>query len=80
MAKLSEKAQKVLTYAQAHNDEVLTHISIAEALVLSPQAVTGTITGLQKRGLMERIDPEEGKVKIVRCTPEGLAFDVNAED
>jgi DNA-binding MarR family transcriptional regulator len=78
--KLSENAQTVLTFLQDHNGEDFTYKDIAEAIQLSPRSVTGTITGLQKKGLVERIPTEDDpKVKYIKATAEGLSIDVTAD-
>jgi len=80
MAKtLSENAQTVLTFLQEHDGEELTHKDIAEAVNLSPRSVTGTVTGLQKKGFAERVETDDPKVKYIKATPAGLALDVTAE-
>lgn len=77
MAKLSENAKIVLTYMKDHDGEEFTHKVIAEDTGLSPRSVTGTITGLQKRGFAERVEVEGQKDKLVHATVEGLTFDVD---
>lgn len=75
--KLSDNAKIVLTYLQDHDGEEFTHKIIAEDTGLSPRSVTGTLTGLQKRGFAERVAVEGSKDKLVHATPEGLAFNVD---
>ena len=75
--KISDNARRVLHYCQTHNGQDFTFKDIAEGLGLSPRSVTGVITGLQKRGLLERIEVEDSKDKLIRCTDDGLAFDVS---
>lgn len=77
--KLSDNAKTVLTYLQDHDGEEFTHKVIAEDTGLSPRSVTGTVTGLQKRGLAERVEVEGSKDKFIRATSDGLAFDVNGD-
>lgn len=77
MAKLSENAQIVLTYLKEHDGQDITHLDMAEALNLAPRSVTGTVTGLQKKGFAERVEVEGSKTKLIRATDAGLAFDVN---
>ena len=76
--KISDNARRVLRYCQTHTGDDLTFKDIAEGLGLPPRSVTGVITGLQKRGLLDRIEVEDSKDKLIRCTEEGLAFDVSA--
>lgn len=79
MAKLSDNAQRVLTFLQEHNGEDMTHKDIAEALDISPRSVTGTVTGLQKKGFAERVETDDPKVKYIRATDAGLGLDVTAD-
>ena len=80
MAKyLSDNAKVVLTYLQDNNGNDFTHKDIAEDLDLNPRSVTGTVTGLVKRGFAERVETDDAKVKFIKATPEGLAFDVESE-
>lgn len=80
MAKtLSENAQTILTFLQNHEGEDLTHKDIAEALDISPRSVTGTVTGLQKKGFVERVETDDPKVKYIKATATGLELDVTAE-
>ena len=79
MAKLSDNAQRVLTFLQEHNGEDMTHKDIAEALDISPRSVTGTVTGLQKKGFAERVETDDPKVKYIRATDAGLDLDVTAD-
>jgi len=76
---LSDNAKAVLTYLQQHDGEDFAHTQIAEDIDLSPRSVTGTVTGLVKRGFAQRVESDDPKVKYIKATPEGLAFDVNAE-
>ena len=77
--KLSDNAQRVLTFLQEHNGEDMTHKDIAEALDISPRSVTGTVTGLQKKGFAERVETDDPKVKYIRATDAGLDLDVTAD-
>lgn len=77
--KLSDNAQRVLTFLQEHDGEDMTHKDIAEALDISPRSVTGTVTGLQKKGFAERVETDDPKVKYIRATSAGLDLDVTAD-
>ena len=77
--KLSDNAQRVLTFLQEHNGEDMTHKDIAEALGMAPRSVTGTVTGLQKKGFAERVETDDPKVKYIRATDAGLGLDVTAD-
>lgn len=77
MAKLSDNAKAVLTYLKDHDGEDFTYKDIAEDLVMNPRSVTGTITGLVKRGFAQREETDDPKVKFIRATDEGLAFNID---
>jgi len=77
MAKLSDNAKIVLTYLKDHDGEEFNHKVIAEDTGLSPRSVTGTVTGLQKRGFAERIETEGKEPNLIRATAAGLAFNVD---
>ncbi len=77
--KLSDNAQRVLTFLQEHDGEDMTHKDIAEALDMAPRSITGTVTGLQKKGFAERVETDDPKVKYIRATAAGLALDVTAD-
>lgn len=82
-ATISENSLNVLNYLKANAGENLTAADIAEALGLEKKQVDGIVTsGLQKRGLTERvpavIEVEEGvtkDVKFIKITDAGLAYD-----
>lgn len=76
---LSEKAQTVLAHLQANADTDETFVDIAEATGLEGRSVNGTITGLAKRGLVERVEVEGFDKKVVRLTDDGRVFDPMAE-
>lgn len=80
MAKvLSENAAKVLSFLQANASADLTADAIAEALGMAPRSVNGTVTGLQKKGLVVRQEVEGFDKKVVRLTGEGAGFDPDME-
>lgn len=74
-AYLSENAQAVIRYLQANSGAQFTADDLAEALGLTPRQVNGTATGLQKKGLTERIVVEGVEKKVIRLTPEGASID-----
>lgn len=76
---LSEKAQTVLAHLQANAGTDETFVDIAEATGLEGRSVNGTITGLAKRGLVERVEVEGFDKKVVRLTDDGRVFDPMAE-
>ena len=76
---LSEKAQAILAHLQATAGTDETFVEIAEATGLDGRSVNGTITGLAKRGLVERVEVENFDKKVVRLTAEGKTFDPMTE-
>ena len=75
----SENAQAVLRYLQADSNGQYTADDLADALGLTSRQINGTATGLQKKGLTERVVVEGIEKKVIRLTPEGLAVDPAAE-
>ncbi len=76
MAQLfSENAQAVIRFLQADPNGQYTADDIANALGLHPRQINGTATGLQKKGITERVVVEGIEKKVIRLTPEGLAVD-----
>ena len=76
---LSEKAQAILTHLQATAGTDETFVEIAEATGLEGRSVNGTITGLAKRGLVERVEVENFDKKVIRLTEAGKVFDPMTE-
>lgn len=87
MAALKENAVKVFNYVKDHEAENITAKDIATALDLDPRSVNGIITSaFQRKGLMQRIEAEvenadgtHDKVKLVKLTDAGEAFDPTAK-
>lgn len=87
MAALKEDARKVLAYVVEHDGEDFTANDIADATGLGKRSVNGIITSaFQKKELMVReeaeITLEDGthdKVKFIRLTDKGRAFDPDAQ-
>ena len=87
-ALFSTNAQAVIRFLQANTGEKHTADDIAEALGLTPRQVNGTVTGLQKKGITERVEVEgfEKKVNSDRVVGEGedlgdfLAPELDGED
>lgn len=75
----SEKAQAVLSYLQVNQDTSLMATDIAAATGIETKSITGVLNGLQKKGLVERIQVEGFEKKIVRLTPTGVAIDPYAQ-
>lgn len=76
---LSEKAQAVLAHLQANVGTDETFVEIAEATGLEARSVNGTVTGLAKRGLVERVEVENFDKKVIRLTDAGRTFDPMTE-
>lgn len=85
MAKiLSEKGAAVLAYVQEHATEQPTAATIAEALGMEKKSVNGTLTALSRDlknhvPLIQRVEIEGQKDKVITLTDAGKSFDVNAE-
>lgn len=76
---LSDNAQAVLAHLQATAGTDETFVEIAQKLGLENRSVNGTITGLAKRGLVERVQVEGFDKKVVRLTEAGKVFDPMTE-
>lgn len=88
MAAMKENTRKVFEFLKAHNDEDLTAADVAEALDLEKRQVDGIFTSaLQRKQLGERIpaereetDGSHTKIKLLKLTEAGLAFNPDAEE
>ena len=78
-AMFSDKARAALEYLQAHNGEDLTSQDIAAALDIENRSMTGTLNGLQRKGLLERVEVEGQKDKVIKLTVAGMNTDPAAE-
>lgn len=76
---LSEKAQAILAHLQANVGTDETFVEVAEATGLEARSVNGTVTGLAKRGLVERVNVEGVDKKVIRLTDAGRTFDPMTE-
>jgi DNA-binding MarR family transcriptional regulator len=76
---LSEKAQAILAHLQANVGTDETFVEVAEATGLEARSVNGTVTGLAKRGLVERVEVEGFDKKVIRLTDAGRTFDPMTE-
>lgn len=74
-AYLSENAQALVRYLQSDPNGNHTADDLAEALGLTARQVNGTATGLQKKGITERVVIDGIEKKVIRLTPEGLSID-----
>lgn len=83
MAALKENSLIVFNYVKEHDGEDFTAKDIAAATGLTDKQVNGIITSaFQRKGLMvrEEVEVTGGKVKYVRLTDEGKAFDPSAAE
>ena len=76
---LSEKAQAILAHLQANVGTDETFVEVAEATGLEARSVNGIVTGLAKRGLVERVSVEGIDKKVIRLTDAGRTFDPMTE-
>lgn len=83
---LKQNSRQVFNYVKAHESENITAKDIATALGFDVRSVNGIITSaFQRKGLMERVEAEventdgtHDKVKLIKLTAEGAAFDPDA--
>ena len=75
----SEKAQAVLSYLQANQGVDLMATDIAAATGIETKSITGVLNGLQKKGLVQRVEKEGFEKKVVQLTAEGAAVDPREE-
>ena len=83
---MTPNSRKVFEYLKEHFGDKITHKGIVEALAVSSPAVSGSVTGLVKKGYAVREvektmgdDGKEVEVKFISLTDAGLAFDPDAE-
>ena len=84
---LSENSRKVFEYVKEMTGENITAADIADALGIPTKSVNGIVTSaFQRKGLMERVpaevenaDGSHDKVKLIKLTDLGRAFDPDAE-
>ena len=76
---LTENSAAVLRYLQDNPNANLTADDLAEALGFSARQINGVATGLQKKGLVERVEIEGIEKKVIRCTALGENIDPDAE-
>lgn len=75
MKMFSDNAQAVIKFLQANAGSQYTANDLAEALGLTPRQINGTATGLQKKGITERVEVEGIEKKVIRLTDAGLTVD-----
>ena len=72
---LTENSAAVLQYLQQNPAASLTADDLAEALGFTARQINGIATGLQKKGLTERVDIDGIEKKVIRCTALGESID-----
>ena len=80
----SENSQIVLKFLQANQGANVTSETIAEGTGLAEKSVNGILTALQREisghgQLIERVEVEGFKKKVIRLTAEGAAADPAAQ-
>jgi hypothetical protein len=88
MAALKENSRNIFDYVKAHEGENITAQDIADALGIGVRSVNGSVTSaFCRKGLMERVEAEKAmedgthtKVKYIKLTDEGRAFDPDAAE
>lgn len=85
MAAMKENTRKIFDYIKANDGQDMTAADVAEALDLDVRSVNGSFTSFQKKGLGVREEAEiqlddgtHKKVKFLRLTDDGRAFDPDA--
>ena len=78
---MKEGTRQIWDYIVAHDGEDFTAQNIADALGVGVKSVNGSVTSFQKKGhtIREEVAVTGGKVKYIRLTDEGRAFDPDAE-
>lgn len=85
MAAMKENTRKIFDYLKEHDGENMTAVDVAETLGIDVRSVNGSFTSFQKKELGVReeveVELEDGthkKVKFLRLTAKGRAFDPDA--
>ena len=83
---MKEGTRMIWDYIVAHDGEDFTAQNIADALGVGVKSVNGSVTSFQKKGLTVREEAEiecadgtHKRVKFIRLTDEGKAFNPDAE-
>ena len=86
MAKMKDSTRKIFDFLKTIGDANYTADDIAAAVGIPAKNVNGSVTSFTKKGLAVRteaaVELEDGstkKVKFISLTPEGMAFDPDAE-
>lgn len=77
-AMFSDNAKAVINFLKATSGDYTADM-IAEATGLTSRQVNGTATGLQKKGIVERVEVEGIEKKVIRLTSAGASVDPDME-
>ena len=67
--------------AEIYRSEAIAQVSLAAALDVDQMTVSGIVSRLEKRGLIDRYpDPNDSRAKLARLTPAGRALVTNAKN
>ena len=67
--------------AEIYRNEGIAQVSLAAALDVDQMTVSGIVSRLEKRGLIDRYpDPNDSRAKLARLTPAGRALVTNAKN
>lgn len=78
---MKETTRIIWDYIVANDGKDFTSKDIAKEVGLTQKSVDGSVTSFQKKGytIREEVAVTGGKVKYIRLTDEGRAFDPDAE-
>lgn len=86
MAKMKESTRKIFDFLKTIGNANYTADDIAAATGIPSKSVNGSVTSFAKKGLavrteaaVELADGSTKTVKFISLTPEGMAFDPDAE-
>src|SRR5204863_8736078 len=67
--------------AEIFRNEAIAQVSLAAALDVDQMTVSGIVSRLEKRGLIERYpDPNDSRAKLAKLTPAGLELVTRAKN
>lgn len=67
--------------AEIYRNEGIAQVSLAAALDTDQMTVSGIVSRLEKRGLIERYaDPNDSRAKLAKLTPAGVTLVTNAKN
>lgn len=66
---------------EIHRNEGISQVSLASCIDTDQMTVSGIVSRLEKRGLIERfVDPNDSRAKLARLTPAGLELVTRAKN